>query len=130
MSHILEYVLNVFKTLVWKKFFSYSSEDMYYMNDNWLQLARRLPRNTFIIWLAYQVADDILKNINHNVKIDDLLNSVDSDSSIATQHSAELFIENYYFGYPSFDPHYQKLIFIFRKILKRKLENQMVKKVV
>jgi hypothetical protein len=86
-----------------------------------LKWAQRLPKSAFIIWIAGQVSNEMIKYKPKNMKTEELLEHVDDASSFALQHSAERFIENHYFGYPSFEPQKDKLIGIFRKIVKKKI---------
>ena len=84
----------------------------------WNEWAGELPRSAFIMYLANQVANDIGQS-HHTIA--ELNDAIDDCCGGSLQHSAELFIENYYFGFPSFDPHKDKLIGAFRRLVKRKL---------
>ena len=102
----------------WSKFFKPHKE----INCNeWSTWAKRLPKSGFIIWIAGQIANELIDKKIKTASYQMLIESIDDDSSGMLQHQAERFIENYYFGYPSFDPHKDRLIRIFRKIVKRKI---------
>jgi hypothetical protein len=90
----------------------------------WEAWAARMPRSAFVIWLAGHVADDLIEHTGATVSVQQMIDAVD-DSTGVLQHTAERFIENYYFGYPSDDPHLYRLISIFRRIVKRKLRRHM-----
>jgi hypothetical protein len=98
------------------------------MREHWLEWARRLPKSAFVVWLAGQVADDMLRHINvKRTNLAALSGAVDSDMTGTVQHSAERFLENYFFGYPSFEPQCRQMIQAFRKIVKRKLTDRFKK---
>ncbi len=87
---------------------------------NWEEWFRRLPKSAFILWLASHVADELFAYKNKNISLDDLIDSVNDRSSGETQHSAERFIE-IKFGYFLDHDKSQKVIWIFRRAVKRKL---------
>ena len=66
----------------------------------WRRLARRTTRQTFLTWLAEQVAADLLDNKPFDVTIEELSLSVAQCGSSDVQHRAEHFIEKFYFDYP------------------------------
>lgn len=78
-----------------------------------------------MVWLASHVADNLIANRGLLVKMEDMIEAVDQARTGMIQTDAEHFIERYYFGYPSFDPHKCQLIAIFRRIVKRKLRKHL-----
>ena len=88
---------------------------------HWTEWARRLPRSAFILWLAGHVADELIAHKGRRISFEELAESVLEKRSGEIQSDAECFIEKYYFVYPSNDLQLQRMIRIFRRVVKRKL---------
>ena len=96
------------------------------MPTKWAEWAQKLPKSAFIIWIAGCVSNDLLTS--RVVSYEKLLEAVDDSTTGVLQHQAERFIENYYFGFFSFSPQKDRLISIFRKLVKKKITKHMVSK--
>lgn len=92
--------------------------------QQWREWAHKLPRSAFVIWLAGHVANDLISR-RLSVTPQQMIDAVDNDLSGMMQSDAEHFLEAYYFGYPSSDPRFYRMIGIFRRIVKRKLLRQL-----
>jgi len=93
----------------------------------WTEWAQKLPKSAFIIWIAGCVTNDLLEHKPRHVTYEQLLDAVDDSATGFLQHHAEKFIENYYFGFLSFNPQKDRLISIFRKIIKRKITKHQMR---
>lgn len=98
------------------------------VHKKWTEWAQKLPKSAFIIWIAGCVSNDLLEYKPRSVSYIQLIDAVDDNSTGILQHQAEKFIENYYFGVLSFNPQKDRLISIFRKIIKRKIAKHIDKK--
>lgn len=95
-------------------------------NVEWGEWASRLPRSAFLVWLAGQVADDLITHRRRSDTVEGLLDSISESTSCDLQHQAERFLENHYFGYPSFSPQCSRVIIVFRKVVQRKIRHSLV----
>ena len=87
----------------------------------WRRQAVQYSRCRFVIWLADQVAVDLLTNRPWGVSTEELVAAVDQSIASELQHDAERFIENHYFAYPCNDPQFYRILLIFRHCIQRKL---------
>ena len=88
---------------------------------SWADWARRLPRSAFICWLAGHVADELIAHKARRTSLDELAQAVLEKRSSDIQCDAECFIEKYYFVYPSNDLQFQRMVRVFRRLVRRKL---------
>src|SRR5690348_2741023 len=87
----------------------------------WRRLARSVSRETFLTWLAEQVANDLLNNKPATLPVADLVVAVESCPSDDLQYRAERFLERLYCNYPFYDQKYFALIAAFRAQIKQHL---------
>jgi hypothetical protein len=88
---------------------------------HWADFAQSLPRAPFIVWLANEVALDLISHRPHHVSIDDLIVCVDDDTACCLQHDAERFLEKQ-FGLHRYEPRHQRVMVVFRHLIQHKLK--------
>lgn len=86
----------------------------------WPEQAKKQPRCRFVVALADEVAHDLMAHKPRHMTTEELAGSVADGSSGDVQHCAEHFLRNYYYLYPH-EPHYYRLLIIFRHLVKKKL---------
>lgn len=93
--------------------------------SDWWDIARRQSRCAFVVWLAEEVARDLRVSKPRNLSVEALAQSVWTCESSGLQQRAEHFLKNFYYCYPSTDPHYFDLLRIFRHLVQKKLRPEL-----
>jgi hypothetical protein len=90
---------------------------------HWGMFAQRLPRATFILWLANETASDLISHNTAHSSIADLIVGVDNEDNASGnhyQHDAERFLQTCYFTL--FDHTWRRRIMVFRRLVQHKLK--------
>jgi hypothetical protein len=87
--------------------------------QHWLEFAQNLARGPFIMWLANEVATDLIVHNPANHSIDTMIADVDSDDVGHLQHDAEEFLHQ---QYTQCDPTQERRITVFRHLIQRRLK--------
>jgi len=106
---------------LWDRFLSWLDPPAI-MTGKWREQALCRSRCGFVVWLADQVASDLLANRSWHVSIDELVQAVDQSMASELQHDAERFIEKHYFTpYPATSPQFYRTLLIFRHCIQKRL---------
>ena len=94
--------------------------------EMWLDWSTRLSPNAFLVWLAGHVADELCENKPWRVSADELIESIDRESSGLLQHEAERFLQRTYFTYTPFCPQQRRMTVVFRRLVQRRIRRRLV----
>lgn len=88
--------------------------------QHWDVFAQNLPRGSFIMFLANEVATDLICDNPQHRSISRLIADVDNDSSVShRQHDAEIYLHHQYIHC---DPTQQRRIIVFRHLIQCRLK--------
>ena len=87
--------------------------------QHWSDYAQALPRGPFIMWLANEVATELICDNPRHLSIDRMISNVDHDAIGLMQHDAERFLHH---QYTRCDPTQQRRIIIFRHLIQQRLK--------
>jgi hypothetical protein len=96
-------------------------EDPASPSTEWRRQALKNSRCTFVVWLADQVAHDLLAHCPWRVSTSELIQAIDQGTASELQHDAERFIEKHYYSYPSNNPQFFRTLLIFRHQIQKRL---------
>ena len=89
--------------------------------EMWLDWSTRLSPGAFVVWLAGHVADELCENKPWRCGADELIESIDRDSSGLLQHDAERFLQRTYFTYTPFCSQHHRMMRVFRRLVQRRI---------
>jgi hypothetical protein len=86
--------------------------------QHWVEFAQNLGRGPFIMWLANEVATDLIVHNSQHQSIDRMITNVDDDAG-ELQHDAEEFLHS---QYTRCDPTRKRRIILFRHLMQCRLK--------
>jgi len=93
--------------------------------EMWLDWSTRLSLSAFLVWLAGHVADELCENKPWRVSTEELVESIDRESSGLLQHDAERFLQQTYFIYTPFCPQHRRMTRLFRRLVQRRIRRRL-----